>query len=121
MADDVNRQLVQRYFDCLNSDDFEGLRDVFAADAELRAVGARPRDGIDEIVAYFPRIFGFWAEHRDDPVRVLVCGDTITAEVRFVGTTPAGKRVEFDAVDVIDLEDGRIKRLSNWYDVAYAR
>jgi len=29
--------------------------------------------------------------------------------------------VSFDAVDVFDLKDGLIRRMSNWYDVAYAR
>jgi ketosteroid isomerase-like protein len=121
VTDDANRRIVERYFECLNAGDFEGLRSVFREDASLQAVGARPRNGLDEIVAYFPRIFGAWTEHRDEPTRVLVCGDTVTAEVRFTGTTPSGKSVEFDAVDVIDIEDGRIKRLTNWYDIAYAR
>jgi ketosteroid isomerase-like protein len=41
--------------------------------------------------------------------------------VTFTGTTGDGRTVTFDAVDVFDLRDGRIRRLSNWYDVAYAR
>jgi ketosteroid isomerase-like protein len=121
VTEDVNRRVVERYFQCANDEDWNGLREVFDENAELRAVGARPRSGRDEVVAYYPRIFGLWAEHRDDPVRLLVDGDTVTAEVRFTGTTPGGKHVEFDAVDVIDIEDGRITRLTNWYDIAYAR
>ena len=121
MTDDGNRRIVERYFECANADDWDGLREVFHEHAELRAVGARPRIGLDEVVAYYPRIFGLWAEHRDDPTRFLVCGDTVTVEVHFTGTTPAGKHVEFDAIDVIDISDGRIKRLTNWYDIAFAR
>jgi hypothetical protein len=43
------------------------------------------------------------------------------AEVTFSGTTADGRDVTFDAVDVFDLEDGLIRRFSNWYDIAYAR
>ena len=32
-----------------------------------------------------------------------------------------GRKLEFDAVDVIDLEDGLIKQLTSWYDIAWVR
>jgi len=44
----------------------------------------------------------------------------VTAEVRFEGhhaTRPTPSR--FEAVDVFDLEEGRIRKLSNWYDLDY--
>jgi ketosteroid isomerase-like protein len=115
------RRIVQRYFECLNSEDWDGMRELWTEQGALQATGARPRQGREEVVAYYAKIFSLWAEHRDEPTRVLVSGDTVTVEVRFTGTTPRGKRVEFEAVDVIDLDDGRIERLTNWYDVAYAR
>ena len=42
-------------------------------------------------------------------------------------TSPCGsssrsrRGVVFDAVDLFDVDDGRIRRLSNWYDLVYAR
>src|SRR5579862_2116887 len=97
------------------------MRELWAQECQLRAVGASPKSGIEAVLAYFRRIFSLWAEHRDEPTRVIVAGDTVTAEVRFVGITPAGKQVEFNAVDVIDIEAGKVKVLTNWYDIAYAR
>jgi ketosteroid isomerase-like protein len=87
----------------------------------MLAVGARPRKGPDEIVALFQRLFVPWAEHDDQPTRFITQGNTTAVEVLFRGKTQDGREVEFTAVDVIDAEDGRIKQLTNWYDIALVR
>jgi hypothetical protein len=56
------------------------------------------------------------AQPSDVPGGTLIDGNTVTVEVRFIGTTEDGRELEFDAVDVIDLEGRRIKKLTNWYD-----
>jgi hypothetical protein len=45
----------------------------------------------------------------------------VVAEVTFTGVTADAREISFDAVDVFDLHDGLIRRLTNWYDIAYAR
>lgn len=112
---------IRTYFEAINSEDWERLATVWHEDAELRAVGARPRRGRAEIGAYFPKTLAPWRRHLDDPVRVAVAGDVVTVEIHFVGSTDDGRAVEFDAVDVFDLEAGRIRRLSTWYDVDAVR
>lgn len=116
-----DKQVVRSYFVCLDTEDWKTMRTLWHPDAELRAVGARPRHGVDEVVGYFSRLFTPWPRHTDAPMRFISSGSTHVVEVTFTGTTPDGRDVTFDAVDVFDLEDGRIRRLSNWYDVAYAR
>lgn len=117
-----NEETIHAYFRCLNDEDWGGLGELFHEDAALRAVGARPRRGPEEIVAYFGRIFEPWARHQDRPTRILVVADTVLAEVTFTGIAHGAEaEVSFDAVDVFDLEGGRIRRMSNWYDIAYAR
>ena len=82
--------------------------------------GLKPKAGEkDEVIAYFSRLFRPWPHHTDRPTRVLNCGDTFVVEVTFTGTTPDGLDVSFDAVDVFDLQDGLIRRMSgrvctNW-------
>ncbi len=112
-----------RYFRCLDTEDWEGMRQIWRPDGKLRAVGARPRDGIDGVIEYFSKLFDPWPEHVDRPTRVLVHDDagTVLAEVTFTGRTRDGREVAFDAVDVFDLVGGQIAKLSNWYDVDYAR
>ena len=124
----VRRQLstpitdvVNAYFTAANADDWDGLRRVMADDAEVFLMGARPRKGIDDVMSLYQRLFTPWAEHNDDPTRILVDGNAATVEVRFTGTTADGKTLGFDAVDVIDIEDGKIRRLTNWYDLMWVR
>jgi ketosteroid isomerase-like protein len=117
----MNEDVARLYFRCLDEEDWTTMRTLWHEDAELRAVGARPRHGVDEVIGYFSKLFDPWAEHRDAPTRLCVAQDTITAEVTFTGTTLDGRTVTLDAVDVFDFEDGRIRSMSNWYDIAYAR
>jgi uncharacterized protein (TIGR02246 family) len=113
--------LLKSYFRSLDAEDWETMRSLWHEDGSMVAVGARPRLGVDAIVEFFSKLFVPWQVHEDKPTRVLICGDTATVEVTFTGTTQDGRQVSFDAVDVIDVEDGRLRRISNWYDIAYAR
>lgn len=97
------------------------MRTLWSDDGELRAVGARPRHGADEVIGYFSKLFTPWPRHTDSPTRIISQGDTFVVEVTFTGSTPSGRQVTFDAVDVFDLDQGRIRRLTNWYDLDYAR
>jgi ketosteroid isomerase-like protein len=116
------RETVENYFDCLNSENWEGLRSVFHPEASLQAVGTRERRGVDEIVGYFGRIFDPWETHIDQPTRIIEIGETVVAEVTFTGKpTAKTDEVRFDAVDVFDLQDRLIVTMSNWYDLTYVR
>jgi ketosteroid isomerase-like protein len=117
----TNEQAVRRYFECIDNEDWAGLRSLFAPAATLRAVGARPRSGVDEIVDYYERALRPWTHHTDNPTRIVAAGDTFTVEVTFTGETPDGRTVTFDAVDIFDLSDGSIVAFSSWYDTDYAR
>jgi ketosteroid isomerase-like protein len=117
------RETVLRYFRCLDTEDWDGMREIWHEDGTLRAVGARPRDDREGMIEYFSKIFRPWQQHEDKPTRLIVSerDGTITAEVTFTGVTSDGRTVVFDAIDVFDLVDNRIKKLSNWYDIDYAR
>ena len=112
---------VQAYFDAINAEDIEALRPLWTADVELRAVGSRARRGIDEAMDYFGPLFDPWVEHLDLPTRVIGDGDAVAVEIRFSGRTEGGRELTFDAVDVFDLADGKIRRLTTWYDLVWLR
>jgi ketosteroid isomerase-like protein len=116
-----NHEVVRRYFRCLDEEDWETMGTLWHEDSELMATGARPRRGREEVLGYFSKLFVPWPAHADTPTRMIESGSTIVAEVTFTGRTADGREVSFDAVDIFDCEDGRIRRMTNWYDVAYAR
>lgn len=112
---------IRDYFRCLDEEDWTGMETLWTEDGKLRAVGARPRHGREEVLGFFAKLFTPWREHEDRPTRIVIAGDVVTAEVLFTGTTVDGREVSFEAVDVFDLRAGRIAALSNWYDIALAR
>jgi ketosteroid isomerase-like protein len=115
------RQTIDAYFDCINHERWDRLAELFSADAELRAVGARPRMGRDDIGTYFREALGPYPEHRDEPTRIIPAGQTVTVEIHFEGRLANGRPLAFDAVDVFDFRGDRIQRLTSWYDSAQVR
>jgi ketosteroid isomerase-like protein len=109
-------EAIGAYFRAINNEDWDGFRTLWAEDATMLAVGARPRHCVDDVMSLYTKMFNHWPNHRDVPGGTLIDGNTVTVEVRFIGTTEDGRELEFDAVDVIDLEGRRIKKLTNWYD-----
>lgn len=116
MEEQQIRELVQAYFDRLNGEDWQGLASLFASDAVLRAPGSRTWKGREEVSAYYRAALAPYPEHRDEPTRVLVAGDTATVEIHFEGRLANGQPLAFDAVDVFDFADGHVAELSSWYD-----
>ena len=110
--------VIDAYFARLNADDWDAFAELWTDDAELRAVGFRPCVGKEAVLAYYPAVLAHYRSHRDAVGRVVAAGDTVTVEIHFTGDTAEGHPVEFDAVDVFDLRDGKIARLSSWYDTA---
>jgi ketosteroid isomerase-like protein len=114
---DVERTL-QAYFAGVNEERFADVAALFTEDGELHAPGLlEPRRGHADIADYYGAALRPYPEHRDEPTRTIVAGATATVEIHFSGALAGGARLEFDAVDVFDLaDDGRIVRLSSWYD-----
>ena len=113
--------VVHRYFELMNADRWDVFGEVWAEDAEHWAVGGGSRTGRDEIVAFYARLFRAWKVHDDRPTRFIPSGDTVAIEVTFSGTMHDGRSLEFPAIDVIDVRDGLIARLTNWYDISWVR
>lgn len=108
---------IHAYFEGINAERYDRVAALFAADGVLIAPGIEPRRGAAEIEEYFRSALRLYPEHHDDPTRTIVAGSTATVEIHFTGALESGARMEFDAVDVFDLDDqGRIARLSSWYD-----
>ncbi len=111
-----------RYLELVNAERWDELESIFTPDAELLAMGIKPRRGLEQIRDYYERAFAPYPQHEDRATRFIRSGRTVVVEIHFDGVTEAGVELSFDAVDVFDLAaDGRIERLSSWYDSAWVR
>ncbi len=109
--------VLRAYFDGINGEDYAAVAALFAPGGTLIAPGTEPRTGADAIAAYFAAALAPYPEHYDDPTRIIHAATTATVEIHFTGRLASGAPLEFDAVDVFDFDaDGRIERLSSWYD-----
>lgn len=118
------RARVMRYFECVNTEEWAEFTTLWAEDAETRPIGGRPRQGRDDIMGYFTKLFRPWLEHDDTPTRLVVSTEdaTVLAEVMFTGRTHSDREIQFEAIDVFDFADDRkIRRWSSWYDLEYVR
>jgi ketosteroid isomerase-like protein len=108
---------VEAYFQGINEERYDDVGALFAPDGVLIAPGVEPRVGPEEIASYFRAALRLYPEHYDDPTRIIEAGPTVTVEIHFTGRLENGAPLEFDAVDVFDLDDqGRISKMSSWYD-----
>ena len=120
-ADGSNRSplaVVKDYFVALNDENWELMASVLHPKLDLIPSGSRPRIGSDKAIAMFQKIFQRFPVHQDNPTRFICDGNTVVVEITFNGATQDGQKVAFDAVDIFDVEDGRIFRLSQWFDTA---
>ena len=68
----------------------------------------------------FQKIFERFPVHQDNPTRFLEDGQHGGGGDHVCNGATAGRNqeVSFDAVDIFDVADGRIYRLSQWFDTA---
>ncbi len=111
-------ETVKSYFTALNTEDWDLMASVLHPELDLIPSGSRPRIGSDKAIAMFQKIFERFPVHQDNPTRFICDGNTVVVEISFAGATRDGQEVSFDAVDIFDVADGRIYRLSQWFDTA---
>ncbi|WZH52462.1 MAG: AMP-binding protein [Nocardioides alkalitolerans] len=108
--------LVERYFAAVNARDWDAFRDTLHPEVTIRQGDLLEAAGIARVTRLYQAIVAQWDEHEDRPTRVLVDGDTAAVEITFTGRRPDGTPVTFPAMDVLTVEDGRVRRVSTWYD-----
>lgn len=107
---------VPAYFAAINGEAWDDLDDIFTDDVVVSPAGMDDVHGRQAAKAHYGRLLAGFTEHVDDATRFLVSGDSVTVEIDFRGRTDTGRDIEFQAVDLFDLVDDRIARVSIWYD-----
>ena len=113
-----NRQVVEKYFQFVDNEDYDALESLFAKDAVLHSAGGGERIGIERIMSFYRNVFVKFPKHHDKPTRIIETADVIVVEIAFTGQNNTGISVSFPAVDIFDFKDGKISSLSQWVDTA---
>ena len=126
-AEDLARENIESY----NAGDFDRLRSLLADDFYEEELGTQRRiDGADARVAAAQAWKRAFPDERGTITGMTTGGNTVAIEVTWEGTQsgpiatpdgqelpPSNKRVTLKAVEVIDVEDGKLKALRHYFDL----
>jgi uncharacterized protein (TIGR02246 family) len=108
--DDVQR-LVERYRAGWFSHDVDAIMATVTPDIVFHNVTLGERvEGADAFRAHVAAIHERWPDLRFTEHGVYVAADAGVVEWTAQGTTPDGRRIEWDGIDVINCRDGLIER-----------
>ena len=125
-AEDVARESIESD----NAGDFDRLRSLLADDFYEEEVGTQRRiDGADARVAAAQAWKQAFPDEQGMITGVYTSGNTVVIELTWEGTQsgpgdadgqelpPSNKRITLKAVEVIEVEDGKIKVLRHYFDL----
>ena len=106
------RSLIERHDDAWNTHDVGALADLYTEDVVFQnhTAGEEPVEGRDAVVDARRRDLRALARPALHIPRLYLSDDVCTSEWTARATTPDGRRIEWDGVDVMPIRDGAIAR-----------
>ena len=95
-----------------NAQDLDAIMATYTGDIVFQnhTAGERPVVGADAVRAHLAAIFARWPDMRFSGRRLYVSPEFCVSEWTARATTPDGRRLEWDGVDVFPFRDGLIAR-----------
>jgi steroid delta-isomerase-like uncharacterized protein len=121
-------EIIADYNEAWNAHDVERIGSMHAPDMVFENHTAGERAEGDDALDHIARIFESWPDISFETRRLYVRGDLVVQEWTARAThekplsrgdivaEPSGARIEWEGVDVIPFEDGRIKRKDVYSD-----
>ena len=117
-----NKQLMERVFAQMAEGDGQPFMDALADDARWTVIGSGPwsrtYEGKQAIVDQLmrPLFRQFADQYRAHATRVIAEGEVVVVEARGQATTRSGKAYNQTYCYVFELEDGRVRALTEYID-----
>ena len=104
--------LVRRHDEAWNSQDVGALAELYTEDVVFQnhTAGEEPVEGREAVLAHIAAIFERWPDMRFTSRRLYLADGFCTSEWTARATTPDGRRIEWDGVDVMPIRNGAIAR-----------
>jgi steroid delta-isomerase-like uncharacterized protein len=108
---DETQRTIDAYNDAWNSQDLDAVASMHADDVvfENHTAGEKA-EGAQAVREHIGGIFERWPDLRFAGRRLYVADDFAVSEWTASATTPDGRRIEWDGVDVFPFRDGKIVR-----------
>ncbi len=122
------RETIDAYNDAWNAHDVDRIGSMHAADMVFENHTAGERAEGQAALAHIAGIFESWPDIRFETRRLYVREDLVVQEWTASAThvkpltrgeivaSPSGKRIEWNGMDVIPFEDGKVKRKDVYSD-----
>lgn len=121
-----NVEIVRRFADCWERQDWSGIADLVDPDVEQHATVGGVEEGhvmrgLGEIRRGYEAVEETWEEHRVETERLFDAGDRVVLFHReYQRGSRSGVELEIDAAVLVDLQNGRIVRIQGYMDRAAA-
>ena len=104
--------LIERHDAGWNTQDLDEIMATYTSDIVFQnhTAGEEPVVGSDNVRAHLAGIFARWPDMRFSGRRLYLSQEFCVSEWTARATTPDGRRLEWDGVDVFPLRDGLIAR-----------
>lgn len=122
------KEFVERAFDVLNRHDLDALDELWHEDLVEDVVAMEPIHGRPAMREYFRQLFAALPDLRFEVVRITADDRAAAVQYRLIGTTsgeafqgivpPPGKRMELRGIDVMEVDGGRLRRNTIYFDGA---
>jgi steroid delta-isomerase-like uncharacterized protein len=121
-------ETIAAYNDAWNAHDVGRISSMHAPDMVFENHTAGERAEGEEALAHIARIFESWPDIEFETRRLYVCEDLVVQEWTARAThvkplhrgeivaEPSGKRIEWEGMDVIPFEEGKVKRKDVYSD-----
>jgi ketosteroid isomerase-like protein len=106
------RSTIERHDAAWNAQDAGALADVYTKDVVFQnhTAGEPAVEGREAVIEHIAGIFERWPDLRFTSRRLYLSEGFCTREWPARATTPDGRRIEWDGVDVMPIRDGAIAR-----------
>ena len=116
MSIEDNKNIVRRYQDAYNTEDYAALADVMATDVHTPNIARGMPPGLEGAIAVHRKTLVGMPDYFTTIEDLIAEGDKVVARVRMTGThtgnfwgvPPTGRQVDLTAIYIVRIADGKI-------------